>query len=704
MVQQGVGGENGRVGVALAVRRDPDRADDHPAAGQQPRVEHHGVDPVQPAQRLGVHRQHPGPGQVAVHAGGESLPAELGGLRIRRRGRRHHQVRVAGRRQRRRRAGQRPGGGLVAVGLDRPGRQRHRPLAPPARRPRTAGRLAARQAGRPASAPAAATDRGARAVRRAAGRAGRCPRPAPAGPRQALRDGVADGQAQIRRGPAEPALDRTAQHRRRLDQREERRRLADQRVAPRQPAELPEDELARQPEAQAAEVGADRVQLALDRLGVGRMIGPVMRETLVRQVVGILDALDDVADLVDADLVPVERDDDPAGDGVDLSPLNPVNLRERPFQRARGRVVLRPVNPPDLDMRAPVADPAASLAAAGRDRQPAGDSSQDRARLRDHQLSPSGQAGARASGRRGRDPDCLACRSATQVPAPTSAATGQSTTPSAATAASPPHQITLPGTRMPHGHGRHRDPAASFWLSRLRVAAARDWLALCWPARLRVALCRLALGARPDAESGRRAAGRRAAGFRARLAALASDAGSAALRHSCEWLDSTPSVPPGLRCGPLTGYCCPHVPGPSFGAQVADPPGRTHLLYPATQALPSRPAARPMNSLCEIRDQRGYASSPMRAGTRRRGHAWAARCGGRNGIHGCPGARLTWPGPPRPGRQPRLAGERGRAKRPAATLVALILVAAVANLNLSVANVALPAIGSAFDSPRPRST
>ena len=40
----------------------------------------------------------------------------------------------------------------------------------------------------------------------------------------------------------------------------------------------------------------------------------------------------------------------------------------------------------------------------------------------------------------------------------------------------------------------------------------------------------------------------------------------------------------------------------------------------------------------------------------------------------------------------------GHAPRPAATLVALILVAAVANLNLSVANVALPAIGSAFDS------
>ena len=35
-------------------------------------------------------------------------------------------------------------------------------------------------------------------------------------------------------------------------------------------------------------------------------------------------------------------------------------------------------------------------------------------------------------------------------------------------------------------------------------------------------------------------------------------------------------------------------------------------------------------------------------------------------------------------------------------LLALILVAAVANLNLSVANVALPSIGEAFDSSRPR--
>ncbi len=37
-------------------------------------------------------------------------------------------------------------------------------------------------------------------------------------------------------------------------------------------------------------------------------------------------------------------------------------------------------------------------------------------------------------------------------------------------------------------------------------------------------------------------------------------------------------------------------------------------------------------------------------------------------------------------------------------LLALILVAAVANLNLAVANVALPSIGAAFDASRPAST
>ena len=44
------------------------------------------------------------------------------------------------------------------------------------------------------------------------------------------------------------------------------------------------------------------------------------------------------------------------------------------------------------------------------------------------------------------------------------------------------------------------------------------------------------------------------------------------------------------------------------------------------------------------------------------------------------------------------AAGRGAPPRAGLVLAALIIVAAVANLNLSVANVALPEIGAAFDS------
>ncbi|MYT24721.1 MFS transporter, partial [Streptomyces sp. SID7760] len=49
-------------------------------------------------------------------------------------------------------------------------------------------------------------------------------------------------------------------------------------------------------------------------------------------------------------------------------------------------------------------------------------------------------------------------------------------------------------------------------------------------------------------------------------------------------------------------------------------------------------------------------------------------------------------GPPRTDAQPEVPA------RASLVLASLIVVAAVANLNLSVANVALPAIGRAFDS------
>ncbi len=49
--------------------------------------------------------------------------------------------------------------------------------------------------------------------------------------------------------------------------------------------------------------------------------------------------------------------------------------------------------------------------------------------------------------------------------------------------------------------------------------------------------------------------------------------------------------------------------------------------------------------------------------------------------------------------------DRWRPSEPVVVLISLILVAAVANLNLSVANVALPVIGAHFDvGPNDRST
>ena len=76
----------------------------------------------------------------------------------------------------------------------------------------------------------------------------------------------------------------------------------------------------------------------------------------------------------------------------------------------------------------------------------------------------------------------------------------------------------------------------------------------------------------------------------------------------------------------------------------------------------------------------------------------------RAGLRGSPGGRKDWPrnrraGPvteDRPAQ--RASGQEGVPERAGLVLVALILVAAVANLNLSVANVALPSIGAHFDS------
>src|SRR5258708_27471292 len=103
------------------------------------------------------------------------------------------------------------------------------------------------------------------------------------------------------------------------------------------------------------------------------MVRAVMRKPLAGQLVGILDALDGIDQVVDVDLIAVERDDHPAGDGVDLRPVDAVEPAKLRLDQARDRMAIRPAQALDLDVRATVPDPPASLAPAGRDRDPAGD-------------------------------------------------------------------------------------------------------------------------------------------------------------------------------------------------------------------------------------------------------------------------------------------------------------------------------------------
>src|SRR5262249_30267653 len=135
--------------------------------------------------------------------------------------------------------------------------------------------------------------------------------------------------------------------------------------------------------------GADRVDLPLDRLPVARVLGTLTWETLIRQVVGVLDALDDVNQPVQVDAVAVESHHYLAGHGVDLSPADPVQAGQRRVQLPGDGVTLWPVDALDLDVSPAVARPFAPLTPARRERNPARHRRENGAHLGDHGRLPS---------------------------------------------------------------------------------------------------------------------------------------------------------------------------------------------------------------------------------------------------------------------------------------------------------------------------
>src|SRR3954451_1715809 len=116
-------------------------------------------------------------------------------------------------------------------------------------------------------------------------------------------------------------------------------------------------------------------------------------------------------------------------------------------------------------------------------------------------------------------------------------------------------------------------------------------------------------------------------------------------------------------------------------------PARTSVARPARPwgrcaagPSPSRPIAGPPTALRCRTDERGGYDPSVRAPTHRRR------------LRTQQAAKMT-----QPTAQDPKPLESTRPERSRAVLTALILVAAVANLNLAVANVALPDIGKAFD-------
>ena len=80
------------------------------------------------------------------------------------------------------------------------------------------------------------------------------------------------------------------------------------------------------------------------------MLGPLVREGLAVQLVGLLEALDDLDEVVDLELVAVEGDHHPTEDRVDLGPVHALEPREVLLEPPRERLGAFAVHPADLDV------------------------------------------------------------------------------------------------------------------------------------------------------------------------------------------------------------------------------------------------------------------------------------------------------------------------------------------------------------------
>ena len=102
--------------------------------------------------------------------------------------------------------------------------------------------------------------------------------------------------------------------------------------------------------AESGDVGGDTEHVEVDRHAIRRMVGPVVREPCVGDVVELLDRLERFDQVIGIDRRRVEHDDEPTDDGIDLGPLDPVEALDGGLGVGDQSSVLRAIGPPHLDV------------------------------------------------------------------------------------------------------------------------------------------------------------------------------------------------------------------------------------------------------------------------------------------------------------------------------------------------------------------
>ena len=166
---------------------------------------------------------------------------------------------------------------------------------------------------------------------------------------QRLNEGACDPEPEIGESHSEVLLEEVAEPRLVLREGNERTELGRDRRHPQQ--------LAEQAAAKGNHVGADSYGLAPYRFDVAGMLGSLVGEALLVDLVHLLHSLDDLDQVLGRGTIGVEGYDDASGDGVYLRPLHPFDGVQRPFHVAGQDLALRVVDSAYLNVSSSVTDP-----------------------------------------------------------------------------------------------------------------------------------------------------------------------------------------------------------------------------------------------------------------------------------------------------------------------------------------------------------